>query len=325
MSDPAISAFDPIFWLHHANIDRLLAMWQAINPQSFVTPTVNAFGSYAEPRGFVDDGDSSLLPFHSDNGSGFWTSNKARSTRTFGYAYQDVIDWNLTQATLSSNVRAQVNRLYSPNRVNSNNRQRTDGKWSNRTLARLEAGTLNIASTVGSSESERQWTITVQVQRYAHRNPFVIDFFIGSPPFNPSAWPTASNLVGSHAQFVATNADPMHPNGFADGLTHGEVSLTMYLTAGVQMGTLADLEPYSVVPFLIDSLQWRARDMEGVELELGSLAALSIAVGSQVVQSAKVLNQFPTYSEIEIYENITAGKPGGLEKQGTDAGYKRMT
>ena len=28
MSSPAVSPFDPIFYLHHCNIDRLWAMWQ---------------------------------------------------------------------------------------------------------------------------------------------------------------------------------------------------------------------------------------------------------------------------------------------------------
>jgi tyrosinase len=32
----AYSAYDPIFWLHHANIDRLLAIWQVFHPDSWV-------------------------------------------------------------------------------------------------------------------------------------------------------------------------------------------------------------------------------------------------------------------------------------------------
>ncbi|RDK43357.1 Di-copper centre-containing protein [Aspergillus phoenicis ATCC 13157] len=31
MSSVAVAAFDPIFWLHHCNIDRLTAIWQALN------------------------------------------------------------------------------------------------------------------------------------------------------------------------------------------------------------------------------------------------------------------------------------------------------
>jgi tyrosinase len=38
MSDPDIAALDPIFWLHHANIDRLWEVWRA-NPPSDQNPT----------------------------------------------------------------------------------------------------------------------------------------------------------------------------------------------------------------------------------------------------------------------------------------------
>ena len=39
MSDPRISSFDPIFWLHHTNIDRMFAIWQGLydNPNSAST------------------------------------------------------------------------------------------------------------------------------------------------------------------------------------------------------------------------------------------------------------------------------------------------
>ena len=33
MSDPATAALDPIFWLHHCNIDRLWEVWRNQGPQ----------------------------------------------------------------------------------------------------------------------------------------------------------------------------------------------------------------------------------------------------------------------------------------------------
>jgi hypothetical protein len=32
------SAFDPIFFLHHANVDRLLSLWSAVHPGEWVSP-----------------------------------------------------------------------------------------------------------------------------------------------------------------------------------------------------------------------------------------------------------------------------------------------
>lgn len=56
MQYPEVAGFDPIFWLHHANVDRIFALWQALYPDSYITPTVNAYGSYYEPVGTVDSG-----------------------------------------------------------------------------------------------------------------------------------------------------------------------------------------------------------------------------------------------------------------------------
>lgn len=309
MTDTAVAAFDPIFWLHHTNIDRLFAMWQAINPQSYVVPTTNTVGNYAVPEGFVYTADSSLLPFHSDNGTRFWTSNGVRSTRTFGYAYRDVMDWNTTQSTLASDVRANINRLYDP--AVSTGKLRRYYSASITEPSGAHPASLHMTSTTRSNKFKRQWTITVQVRRFAHQSPFLIDFFVGVPPSSPSAWSTAANLVGSHAQFIASNSNLMHPDKSPKALSHGEVSLTHCILTNVQRGALTDLEPDSVIPFLTKSLTWRARDMERCELDLDSLAALSIAVGSQVVQPAKIIDGFPTYNEMEMYANVTAGKPGG--------------
>ena len=31
---PDVSRFDPIFWLHHCNVDRMYALWQALHPDA---------------------------------------------------------------------------------------------------------------------------------------------------------------------------------------------------------------------------------------------------------------------------------------------------
>jgi tyrosinase len=35
------AAYDPIFWAHHANIDRLWRIWQLRHPQNFPTSFLN--------------------------------------------------------------------------------------------------------------------------------------------------------------------------------------------------------------------------------------------------------------------------------------------
>lgn len=36
MTPPSVAAFDPIFWLHHANVDRQLALHQALYPNTYL-------------------------------------------------------------------------------------------------------------------------------------------------------------------------------------------------------------------------------------------------------------------------------------------------
>jgi tyrosinase len=57
-----VAAFDPLFYLHHANVDRVFAMWQALNPDSYIQPTINTYGTYYEVAGFVDSGNTSIAP-----------------------------------------------------------------------------------------------------------------------------------------------------------------------------------------------------------------------------------------------------------------------
>ena len=44
MAFVSFSAFDPIFFLHHTNIDRLFAIWEAINLDTYVVPQGNDAG-----------------------------------------------------------------------------------------------------------------------------------------------------------------------------------------------------------------------------------------------------------------------------------------
>ncbi|KAH6664723.1 hypothetical protein B0J14DRAFT_706472 [Halenospora varia] len=80
MSRVPVAAFDPVFWLHHCQIDRYLAIWQAVHPNSWFAP-----GSPDEV--------SDLLPFRSkkvQNKSEYWNSRASKDCKSFGYTYPDV-------------------------------------------------------------------------------------------------------------------------------------------------------------------------------------------------------------------------------------------
>lgn len=114
MSYIPYAGFDPIFWLHHTNVDRLFAIWQAIYPNSYTTSEADAEGTYTIAPGQTEDVNTPLTPFHSDSMGTLYTSATARSTRTFGYTYPEVVDWGVNATQLSSNTRAALNKLYNP-------------------------------------------------------------------------------------------------------------------------------------------------------------------------------------------------------------------
>ena len=52
------SAFDPIFWLHHSNVDRLFAIWEALNTNYTVPSWTNTAQTFTMPAGIATDGDT---------------------------------------------------------------------------------------------------------------------------------------------------------------------------------------------------------------------------------------------------------------------------
>ena len=52
MTDWDTTGFDAAFFLHHANVDRLLSLWQALNQDVWVTPGDQPEGTYT----IKDDG-----------------------------------------------------------------------------------------------------------------------------------------------------------------------------------------------------------------------------------------------------------------------------
>lgn len=82
MSFPPIAAFDPVFWLHHCNVDRLLAIWQTINKTIWWPSDLDN----SEP-----DSTTSLTPFrHTAGDTDWWTSDLSRNCTDFGYTYPDL-------------------------------------------------------------------------------------------------------------------------------------------------------------------------------------------------------------------------------------------
>jgi tyrosinase len=96
MSYPPTAAFDPVFWLHHCNIDRLLAIWQGIHSHDSDSiawwnslPSVD--GTFVEPPHIGETPNTNLAPFRkSIDAQGkitWWNSLDTRNHLKLGYDY----------------------------------------------------------------------------------------------------------------------------------------------------------------------------------------------------------------------------------------------
>ena len=104
------AAFDPGFWLHHMMVDRLFALWQGINPNSYGASQTAPHATWTIPAGQVQDANSPLTPFHRNTNGDFWTSNQVRDWKVFKYTYPEFSNSDGSSRAIQS----AVNRLYGP-------------------------------------------------------------------------------------------------------------------------------------------------------------------------------------------------------------------
>lgn len=164
MTNLGWSAFDPIFMLHHANVDRLIAMWQATHPnnQMFGGSFRTNSAMFGTARGTGYNQHSPLKPFYQANRQKLWTSDGVKSTRTFGYTYPELQDWTMSTDQLRTSVTRQINQLYG----------------SSATLARrsFDAG---VDLEERQSETLTQYMAEISVDREDLELPCKINMFLG--------------------------------------------------------------------------------------------------------------------------------------------------
>jgi len=243
-----------------------------------------------------------------------FTSDGVRSTRTFGYTYPELVDWDISPDELAANVRNEINRLYNIGTSNVQRQRTVNSRRSADITVSFSHITFDMAKEWGVNNLEMQWSIQLRLDRFAYNKTFAIHFFMGVPPKDARSWPTAPNLVGTHAQFIGANNARWNAGASTSGSQRGEVSLTHTLAAGVARGMLADMDPESVVPLLSSALTWRASSPDGCEIDVDLLSGLSVAVVSRPLKPISSPYDFPIYGKLRWHPEVTKGKPGGAQQ-----------
>jgi tyrosinase len=128
MAHVPVAAFDPIFWIHHCNVDRLLAIWQTLFPAAFspnywfdtTDQELTDDGTWSIKQNAIDTPDTPLAPFHKNRNGAIFDSNDVRSWFALGHTYPELQPWDpkhqedghFSPEKYLSNVRAAVTDLY---------------------------------------------------------------------------------------------------------------------------------------------------------------------------------------------------------------------
>ncbi|KAF8471757.1 hypothetical protein BDZ91DRAFT_760403 [Kalaharituber pfeilii] len=299
MSTVEAAAFDPIFWLHHCNVDRLIAMYQAIYPSNVLQPApgIATFARIVPGiDGPQDDLNTGLYPFKHPNGK-FWNSDDIKSASSiwkFNYGYEEVpCEYsNKSAADLSSFTLGRVNALYGPaisdgsfTPVVSTNKATTGPAFVRDDFL--------IRTVIDHSELPGSWTLHV---------------FFGKPKVEPIKYAVASNRVGYVSSFGN------HFNRKPSMIYQNDVPLS-----DVLYERKVDYKADAIVSYLTQNLYYAitSDDDKFVEIPITSLKTFRLAVYTRkgTYPNPAENDTLPVYSDPTYLPKITRGKPGGITSE----------
>ncbi|KAI8958938.1 Di-copper centre-containing protein [Daldinia sp. FL1419] len=127
MTEVPVAAFDPIFFMHHCNVDRQFAIWQALNVDNkenwFESPSeqLQDNGTWSIEHNAIDTPKTPLTPFHKDTEGTYFNSDDIREWTKWGYSYPELQPWlpkykqdgEFNKQLYLNDIQDQLKRLYS--------------------------------------------------------------------------------------------------------------------------------------------------------------------------------------------------------------------
>ena len=306
MSYLDVAAFDPFFWLHHTNVDRLLTMYQAVVPNTYVVPGRVNRDMAQWNAGQINDANTPLVPFQKDNSGRAYTSNDVKETRVLGYYYPE------TQSRNRQDVVRAVNRLYGMG-------ERQMQKRDNEDAAPIYPGRPFKAG-------DYDTVLSVVGDKYAMPGSYQVHCFLGAKPANgtaPAHLPTGmingtvpttkpingttgngtsefeygfdSSYVGSHSFLGGSVAGS--GNGTSPTLVEGCIPITAALQEKEANGELASLHPDHVEPYLKENLSYKVIGPNGQEFNPEDIPNFHVQVKSCEVQPTTNEDELPEYKD----------------------------
>ncbi|WYZ43577.1 hypothetical protein EsH8_VII_000013 [Colletotrichum jinshuiense] len=310
MMNVPVAAYDPIFYMHHCNIDRLLAIWQVLNEKSWFAPK-------AKPPAT-----DKLTPFHHEFPNktvDYFDSDSVRCWENLGYQYDDL------QRHDGENDTQYVARI----------RTYVDSTYHGTGYTLLhDRGHLFKNQPRIHNNTYDDYVINVKYDRYAYENgaPYTIHFFLGAPLAQNEITASGASLfeIPRHVGSIFTFSSPINPNGMQtenvphctncaqqrdDGvLSRASVPLTIPLYSdaiNTSIDEIKDLSPDDVEPYLRSKLSWVAVSTDGEIIPWSKLNKTKVFVLKGKAKHFHKEGNMSVYQGYTPLPSVTAGKDAG--------------
>ncbi|KAF3921073.1 Tyrosinase [Arthrobotrys entomopaga] len=322
MNPVEFSGFDPIFFLHHANVDRLFGIWQTVFPSNYtMTGTTTTRSNFVFVKGHHINMKTDLKPFYQSTGK-FWNSESVTDVKTFGYTYPET---GMSRGDTIATVKALYGQTSTD--IKAALKIKTSGGLPNKQTKRAIAepkGTVNTKPTAGElagvvgqivhdSNKYREWEAFIKVS--VGTNPFSVTVFMGEPASaDPKDWVNDKNYIGSYSPFTNWKKNTGQK-------MIGKVSLTSKLLSKVTTKEVESMNPGAVVPYLLKNLKFKGLNLEKSTrraADIKSFKDLKIEISSTDVTLAKTDSDLPKWGKPENQINwidVSAGKMQPMEVQ----------
>ncbi|KAF2182933.1 Di-copper centre-containing protein [Zopfia rhizophila CBS 207.26] len=276
MSPTAVTAFDPMFWFHHANVDRQLALYQAVFPDTYMGSCEADTPTFTVERRELLTANSGLTPFHKNKAGDFWTSADARRIQDMGYTYPELVG-NPSNATIVASIKAQYSGP--PDVPVTSAKAKTRRQDAAPTKKKLYLAEVNIPL-YGLDDGQ------------GGASPYNVAVFVGEVGSNAKEWTYSEEFVG-----IVTTLGGV---GIQDDLSTTEtVDLSDALKKAIDSKATSEDK---AVEYLKENLHYR--------LELGD-----VTISREKVQGLKV-NLISTEVEVAQSDDVFDRWVGGFKRHG---------
>ncbi|KAG8900652.1 hypothetical protein FRB99_005831 [Tulasnella sp. 403] len=353
MGDPAVAAFDPIFFLHHANVDRLLSLWEALNPSVYVTKGPANTGTFTIQSNAQEDADTDLTPFW-NGATTYWDSTACANWEKLGYTYPEFVGLNMGDtAAVQAAIADKVNDLYGGSIIRSAALAITSAV--SRGIAALEGHSGSRAIPVADPATLSAANIQAQSFLALPTSSASRSVSSAEPPvdirvFNPHDHDThifewvvrihakKHELGGSYAVLVFLGQPPEDPaewrsSGNYVGAMHafvnsvpeecencrrnGDAVVEGFVTLNEALSKHAHLSSFDVdvvEPYLKKELHWRVQRADRTAVNTADLSTLEVVVYALPMTFHRG-DKFPSCGTPAHHHSITTGRQGGYGQQ----------